>query len=241
MASSSSRLFGRTLIVALAMAMSLSGCLTGTLIESGRLHERVFRYERIAIDGPDLVLDYSVEVSKSATGAGSVPGRSERRSAILSIEDLAARPPHPAEAFPLRRVPPRPRVATPLPIWIGSDGVRDASMRPRRTLAGVSDVSDVSDASDWSDTPGVAKVEITEQSGRHVGFRVCPGDADRAMTRVRVAENRNDCLGYFYSAVLYDDHLAWWIYPLAPFTIALDVALIPIQLVTLPPLLLVSD
>ena len=76
MAFSSRRTFGRTSVSAMAMvmAMALSGCLTGTLIESGRLHERVSRYERIAIDGHDLVLDYTVEVSKSATGAGPAPG-----------------------------------------------------------------------------------------------------------------------------------------------------------------------
>ena len=238
MAFSSRRTFGRTSVSALAMAlamatsMALSGCLTGTLIESGRLHERVSRYERIAIDGHDLVLDYTVEVSKSATGAGPAPGRSKRRSAILSIKDLGARPPHPADAFPLQRVPVRPRIATPLQIRISSDGVGDGSTRHRRTLA------DVSDVSDWPDAP---RAEVIEHAGRHMGFRVCQGDADRAMTRVRNVDTRDDCLGYFYSAVLYDDHFEWWIYPLAPFAIAIDVALLPIQLVTLPPLLLVSD
>jgi hypothetical protein len=217
------------------MAMTLSGCLTGTLIESGRLHERVSRYEHIAIDGHDLVLDYTVEISKSAAGTGAARGRSERRSAILSIKDLDTRPPYPTDAFPIRRVPPRPRVATPLQIRISSHGAGDDStglLQPNSAVSGAP-VSSL--------TPAAPKVEVTERAGRHLGFRVCPGEVDRGMTRVRSVRQRNDCLGFFYSAVLCDDHLAWWIYPRAPFTIAIDVALLPIQLVTLPPLLLVSD
>jgi hypothetical protein len=217
------------------MAVALSGCLTGTLIESGRLHERVLRYERIAIDERDLVIGYTVEVSKSATGTGSASGRRERRNAMLSIEELDARPPHPADAFPLRRLRSWPRSATPLTIRTSFDDGGGGSECTRSPLSVASHVSDAPDASEGP------QVEITERAGRHLGFRVCAGDTDRGMTRVSTLETPDHSLGYFYSAALYDDHLAWWIYPLAPFTFAIDIALLPIQVVTLPPLLLLSD
>jgi len=236
MAFSSSRRSTYYLVIplAIAMAVALSGCLTGTLIESGRLHERVLRYERIAIDERDLVIDYTVEVSRSATGTASASGTRERRSAILSIEELDARPPHSTDAFPLRRLRSWPRSATPLTIRMSSDD-GGGSECTRCPLSVVSHVSDISDALEGP------RVEITERDGRHLGFRVCRGDADRGMTRVSTLESTDHCLGYFYSAALYDDHLAWWIYPLTPFAAAIDIALLPIQVVTLPPLLLLSD
>jgi len=248
MTSSSSRRSSFLALIALSTSMSvaLSGCLTGSLIESGRLHERVSRYERISIDERNLVIDYTVVVSKSATGRNATSGRSQRRTAVLSIEDLDARPPHPTDAFPLRRIRswPRhstsPRHSTPLPIRITIvDGEGSEPAPP--TLGAASNTSDVSDVSDFSDLPSGPRVEITEHVGRHLDFRVCPGDSDRRMTRVSTADAADLCLGPFHSAALYDDHLAWWIYPLAPITAAIDLALLPIQVVTLPPLLLLGD
>jgi hypothetical protein len=238
MASSSSRALISSLAVVSMMSLTLGGCLTGTLIESGRLHERVTRYERIAIDGDDLVLDYTVTVSKSPAAEGPRSGKSEQRAAILSIEGLDARPPHPVDAFPLRRVSTKPRTGTPMPIRITSD---DHGDRPSRAHRRVADTSDASDTSKGSGAFAVPSVEITERVGRHLGFRLCPGHSNRGMTKVNIVETDDACLGYFHSAALYDDHLTWWVYPAIQFAIALDLALIPIQVLTAPPLLLVSD
>ena len=211
------------------LALTLSGCLTGTLIESGRLHERVDRYERVGIAGSDLVVDYTVVISRSAAETGSTPERTAKRSVMLSLDDLDARPTHPTDAFPLRRAPSRPGIVTPLALKVTTGDHGDGSTTTRRRL-GI--------GPDALDPP---RVEITERLGRHLGFRLCSDEADRGVTRVSAIESADRCLGYFYSAALYDDHLAWWIYPLAPFAVAIDVALLPIQAVTLPPLLLLSD
>ena len=71
-------------------------------------------------------------------------------------------------------------------------------------------------------------VRIKEEGNRHIGFDLCPARGET-------------CLGFFYSAALYDDWIAWWAYPLAPFAIAIDISLLPIQVLTLPPLLAISD
>jgi hypothetical protein len=227
MASSSSRA-----LIASVLSLTLSGCLTGTLIESGRLHERVTRYERIAIDGDDLVLDYTVTVSKSPNGVGSRSGRSEQRAAILSIEDLNSRPPHTADAFPHRRVSTRSRTGTPMPIRITSDEHGNHSSPAHRRFV---------DTSVRSHVIGVPSVEIAERAGLHLGFRLCSGRSVQETTEVSIVKTSDACLGYFHSAALYDDHLAWWVYPAVPFAVAADVALIPLQVLTLPPLLILSD
>lgn len=71
-------------------------------------------------------------------------------------------------------------------------------------------------------------MEIDEREGRHAGFRLCPTPND-------------PCEGYFHSASLHRDPIAWWVYPVAPFTVSVDLALFPIQVVTLPVLLVSGD
>ncbi len=71
-------------------------------------------------------------------------------------------------------------------------------------------------------------LEIDREDDRHTGFRLCPNTAAR-------------CHGYLHSGTLYRDHIAWWVYPIAPLTVLVDLALIPIQLVTLPPMLFAAD
>jgi len=72
----------------------------------------------------------------------------------------------------------------------------------------------------------IAKLSVREE--RHLGFGLCPAAGD-------------ECLGFFHSAALYQDRISWWAYPAAPFAIILDLALLPIQIFTLPPLIALSD
>jgi hypothetical protein len=71
-------------------------------------------------------------------------------------------------------------------------------------------------------------MEIDGQGVRHDGFRLC-GTSGRG------------CVGHFHSAALHRDYIVWWVYPLAPLTLGVDAVLFPLQLVTMPPLLAVSD
>lgn len=78
-------------------------------------------------------------------------------------------------------------------------------------------------------SPGIQMVlQVYEHDGRHAGFRVC------STTRTR-------CLGHFHSGALYRDHIAWWVYPVAPLTATVDLALLPLQAVTLPLTLAFGD
>jgi hypothetical protein len=71
-------------------------------------------------------------------------------------------------------------------------------------------------------------VEVDSAGGRHTGFRLC-------------SEEDASCPTHFRSGVLTDYQLSWWVYPLAPFALCVDAALFPLQALTLPPLLLLSD
>lgn len=69
---------------------------------------------------------------------------------------------------------------------------------------------------------------VAVRDGRHEGFRLCAGSGA-------------PCRGRFHSATLYRDHTAWWVYPLLPFGVALDAALVPLQLVSVSPFFLFGD
>jgi hypothetical protein len=67
-----------------------------------------------------------------------------------------------------------------------------------------------------------------EEDGRPRSVRLCP----RAGA---------SCLPPFYSAALYRDRTAWWVYPLLPFSAALDAALFPLSMVTVAPFFVLGD
>lgn len=71
-------------------------------------------------------------------------------------------------------------------------------------------------------------VAIATEAGRSPGLCICPlgGGA---------------CVGYLPSEALYRDATAWWVYPLIPVAVAIDVAVFPLQLVSLSPFFLVGD
>jgi hypothetical protein len=71
-------------------------------------------------------------------------------------------------------------------------------------------------------------VEVDSTDGRHEGFRLC-------------SEEGAPCPAHFHSGALTEHTLSWWVYPLAPFAVGVDLALLPLQALTLPPLLLLSD
>lgn len=49
------------------------------------------------------------------------------------------------------------------------------------------------------------------------------------------------CSARFYSAALYRDRTAWWVYPLLPLSVALDAALFPLQVVSVGPFFVLGD
>ena len=75
--------------------------------------------------------------------------------------------------------------------------------------------------------PRVA-LQIDSDDGRHAGFRICEAAAP-------------DCAAHFHSGALHVHHMQWWVYPLAPFAAAIDLALVPAQLATWPWLILAGD
>ncbi len=69
-------------------------------------------------------------------------------------------------------------------------------------------------------------VELIVADGQQQGFRLCKDGA---------------CEGLFRSQILYRDRTAWWVYPLLPFAGALDMALMPLQVISLSPFFLLGD
>ena len=74
----------------------------------------------------------------------------------------------------------------------------------------------------------VVRVETTPAG--HEVLRLCPARADAS-----------PCEGSLYAAALYRDRTAWWVYPLAPIGAAVDVALLPLQLITTAPFFVAGD
>ena len=210
-----------------------SGCWTGTLLSTARLHESVVQYDRVSISEDEIYVDYTVEVSRSPTDAKIREGKRRVRTAIIPLSAIDEEPPHPVDAFPLRRV------------RRGTEGVGAVRVPITGRTATASMNSKESKADAESSIGGFDSftAEVTEDQGRPLGFRLCAAAAatDIADATTDAATTDGRCLGFFYSAALYDDRLAWWAYPVAPFAIAFDIILIPIQALTLPPLLVVSD
>jgi hypothetical protein len=69
-------------------------------------------------------------------------------------------------------------------------------------------------------------VELIVADGQQQGFRLCTDDA---------------CEGLFRSQILHRDRTAWWVYPLLPFAGAVDLALMPLQVISLSPFFLLGD
>jgi hypothetical protein len=196
----------RGLALAVFMVIAIPGCWTGRLIEWGRLRESVVTFTNAALDGEELRLDYTVEVSDANEQLRSI----EERSATVGLAALVTRPEQPVDQFSIKRVSAGSRTGREVPIALAI-GQRGA----------------------WPEgTGGVLSAPmvlvVDEQDGRHMGFRLCPIAGDQ-------------CQGHLYSAALYRDHVAWWVYPIAPITAIVDLALIPAQAVTLPLLLYYGD
>jgi hypothetical protein len=76
--------------------------------------------------------------------------------------------------------------------------------------------------------PGALAAVVESRDGRDAGFRL-------------VRDGGGPCLHSFRSAALYRDGTSWWVPPLMPVALAVDLALLPVQLVTLGPFLLLSE
>jgi hypothetical protein len=76
---------------------------------------------------------------------------------------------------------------------------------------------------------GPALLVLAEPEGRPPGsVRLCPRPGA-------------PCLPPFHSAALYRDRTAWWVYPLLPFSAALDAVTFPLSMVTVAPFFLLGD
>lgn len=232
-----------------AFLFAATGCSTGILIESGRLHERVSSYETFTIDGQDLLLDYTVEVSRMPWGEKPILLGNDERAAILPIPDLDAHPPHRPDAFPLRRIPPGANRRTSLPIRLTSeDAENETSVIRRSSTTGI--------GSTFLNSTSATSVEIWVDSERHQGFHLCHAQSSFSESEFEskslqttshdapapdVSTSPVACGGFFHSAALYDSRFAWWVYTAAPMTLVFDIALLPIQALTLPILIVFGD
>jgi hypothetical protein len=71
-------------------------------------------------------------------------------------------------------------------------------------------------------------VAIPTEAGRGLGLCIC-------------SRAGGPCAGYLPSEALYRDGTAWWVYPLIPVAVAIDIAVVPLQLVSASPFFLVGD
>jgi hypothetical protein len=222
--------FDSRAVAIIVVALGTTGCWTGQLIESARLHERVRTYERIAVVGEEIHLDYTAEVTtrlpdRDDDRTFDAPRPSKLRGAVFPLSEMTVVPEHPVDAFPLERTAFGVREGQALPIVIEPEVA--ASPRSKATDLGFTPPI-LETPSLQTNPPASVVARVDRRDGRHQGFRLCSTTGD-------------PCVGYFYSAALYDDPLAWWVYPAAPFAVALDIAMLPFQVLTLPVLLVVSD
>jgi hypothetical protein len=215
-------------VVLSLLTLTLSGCFTGTMIESGRLSESVLTYERISVEGDDLQLEYTVEITRGAGDPDDRGTREATRRAAFPLSELEAIPAHPVDEFPLRRFRKRADRGDVVPIVVTTRPNTASENERRMRPAGVS---------------GSWIAEVTDSDGRHLGFQLCATQPASGAHPVGTESSavEGPCLDYFYSAALFDDPVAWWVYPVAPFAFALDLAVLPIQILTLPPLIFFSD
>ena len=71
-------------------------------------------------------------------------------------------------------------------------------------------------------------VGVPIHAGHGLGLCICP-------------QAHAACVGYLPSEALYRDGTAWWVYPLLPVALAIDIALFPIQVISVSPFFLVGD
>jgi len=147
------------------------------------------------------------------SGRGTAPGRRAERAASMSLAALSAEPAYPVDAFPLERISSGSPLegARPIPIL-------DAAAVPEAQHAAL--------PSGPATDPWLLRLE--NSASGHELLRLCPGDGAA-------------CVGQLYSAALYRDHTAWWVYPLLPLGVAVDIALLPFQFVTTAPFFLLGD
>jgi hypothetical protein len=205
-------------IVALVLLiLPTSGCVTIELMEAARLQERVLKYDRIALVEGDVQIEYTAEITDE------LPERDEsERAEAPSSDSMTTRR---GAVFALSELAVRPAYpvdAFPL-ARIDADPDVGASLP-----IGFADDWAGGDSAGSRPTRAPYVARIDEQDGRHRGFRLCPTAG-------------GPCLGYFYSEALYADPIAWWAYPISPFTFAIDLAILPIQAFSLPILIAVGD
>jgi len=82
-------------VAALLMLLLVPGCTTGMLLQDGRYHEQVARYEVAYVDDERLLLGYEVVLGDRE---GHARG-SERREVAIALDALRANPETPVEQF----------------------------------------------------------------------------------------------------------------------------------------------
>ena len=208
--SSSPRRIFAALLVSFAGLVS-GGCFTGHLLEGGRLHESLVRYERATEVGDEVLIEYTATQRNVPPVLDKAAAPTQTRTRVVAIpSDALFRNTHIAvDAFPLRRIPVRS---------VERERVAGRALPLRRSSEPVL----VNRPSDGK----FVRVEADERA--EAGLRLC--DAQRGK-----------CSERFYSEALYRSSLAWWVYPLFPFAVAMDVAALPIHMITLPILVATGD
>ena len=222
--------FASNTLALVALLLLTTGCLTGELIQSARMHERVRTYDRIAIVDQSIRLNYTSEIRSELPDEGEdsdpMAIRAVRqRGATFVLSELTVRPEHPVDKFPLRRVAFGSAEGQALPVTISNEATQsEQTLELDHSPTSL----DANHTPTWEAHSSGLIVRIDERRGKQQGFRVC-------------STNGAPCLGYFYSAALHDAPVAWWAYPVAPFTFVLDVVLTPFQIVTLPIMIALGD
>lgn len=203
----------RVALVALLLTSALSGCWTGRIFQAGRVRESVLEVHAAGLTQSCLRLDYRAELE----GGGS-SRRLEPRAVRIELAALRAQPEYPVDAFPLEREPPGTREPGEVPVPIvpeGSEPEREGREPAREAGAAP------------PDSTGAMLVRVETDAQGNQLLRLCPATGA--------------CIGQLYTAALYRDRTAWWVYPLLPFGVVVDAALLPLQLVTTAPFFLAGD
>ncbi len=208
--------------IAAYSVLMLSGCCTGSLIESGRRHYTVIEYSRVAMDGDTLRIDYSL----ARQGVSKPYADAETMTAELPFDSLLASPTLPVDELALevqvsswRNESALPLVLNHRPLPMGSVSANGHG----QSRADARDLFQDRELEAW-----IESVPSDSEMGRPMGFRLCSSDG-------------NVCHARFSSGTLSRDRIALWVYFFAPLTMMVDLGLLPAQIATLPILLAVSD
>jgi hypothetical protein len=206
------------------LTLGLSGCWTGNLIEWGRRHSTVVDYSRVASDGKSLRVDYFLAPERS--GKPDARRHSEKAAGELPFSFLLDSPPPSVEQLDVE--------------WETSSGWSESGVP---LALNFSSLPATFTAVEWHNLLGADVRRKLQRGELEVWVETSPeGPGGKRPSGFRLcSSNGETCYLQVISGSFAKERISPWVYIFAPVTAAVDLSLLPIQIATLPILLVLSD